>query len=131
MKKLWIAGICLLGCTHGQEVLPSRDVEGMVRLSEGIRPKRQGNERETHYDLNHDGKPDVWDYTITSVGPDGKESEHLARKELDLNFDGKVDLVRFYNEKGEIEKELFDLDFDGKVDQANYYESNRLVRKER
>src|SRR5215813_10219144 len=58
----------------------------------------RGGEKVTEFDLNHDGKPDVWAYTVKAKTPDGREYDKLVRKELDINFDGKVDVVRYYGE---------------------------------
>lgn len=100
-------------------------------LAEGIRTEKRGDEKVTEYDLNHDGKPDVWSYLAPGKSPEGQPIERLARKELDINWDGKVDITRTYDEREQIEKEALDLDFDGKVDQVNYYEKGVMVRKER
>ena len=48
----------------------------------------------------------------------------------DLNGDGKVDIVDWFNESGEIVKETLDLDFDGKVDDTLYFEKGKKVRTE-
>ena len=101
------------------------------QLSESIRQKQTGNEKVTEFDLNGDKKPDVWTYTVPAKTPDGKDYERLVRKELDINWDGKVDIARNYDEKEQVEREALDLDFDGKVDQVNYYEKGIIVRKER
>ncbi len=97
---------------------------------EQIHQKTQGNEKVTEYDLNGDKRPDVWAYTVPAKTPEGKDFDRLSRKELDLNWDGKVDVSRVYDEKEQIVKESLDLDFDGKVDQINYYEKGVIVRKE-
>jgi antitoxin component YwqK of YwqJK toxin-antitoxin module len=99
-------------------------------LAEGIRQKQAGNETVTEFDLNGDKKPDVWTYTITVKGEDGKDVERVSRKELDINWDGKVDISRTYDEREQVSREALDLDFDGKVDQVNYYEKGVIVRKE-
>ena len=33
---------------------------------------------------------------------DGKDYERLARKELDINWDGKVDIARDYDEREQV-----------------------------
>jgi antitoxin component YwqK of YwqJK toxin-antitoxin module len=96
-----------------------------------ISQTRKGNEKVTEYDLNHDKKPDVWSFTVVAKGEDGKEYDRVVRKELDINWDGKVDITRIYADNEQIERELLDLDFDGKVDQTNFYEKGVVTRKER
>ncbi len=104
---------------------------GGEKLSDSIHQSRHGDEKVTEFDLNHDGKPDVWVYTVKSKTPDAKDYDRLVRKEMDINWDGKVDIVRYYDENEQISKEELDLDFDGRIDQWNYYEKGVLVRKER
>ncbi|MGB9599134.1 MAG: hypothetical protein ACPL7I_01160, partial [Myxococcota bacterium] len=81
------------------------------------------------YDLNGDNKPDIWEY-YKKVEKDGKPVEVVVRKEFDLNHDGKVDMVRIFNDKGEVIREMIDFDFDGRFDTTNYIEKGQLVRQE-
>src|SRR5258708_11915878 len=62
--------------------------------SEAIHQSRPGAEKVNELDLNHDGKPDVWEYTVKAKTADGKEYDRLVRKEMDINWDGKVDVGR-------------------------------------
>lgn len=87
---------------------------------------RQPGETLTEYDLDHDGKPDVWRYT--RKGPDGKDV--LVRRDRDLNGDGKIDVWEFYDANGNLEKQVVDLDFDGKPDVVIHYEKGQIVSKE-
>ena len=100
------------------------------KAAETIHQPVQGNEKVTEFDLNGDKKPDVWAFTVPAKTADGKDFDRISRKELDLNWDGKVDVARAYDEKEQIVKESLDLDFDGKIDQSNFYEKNVIVRKE-
>ena len=124
--------LMLTGCaaTSAAKTGDATTAEG-EKLSDNIRQKKQGNEKVTEYDLNKDGKPDVWTYTVAAKSADGKDIDRLARKELDINWDGKVDIARTYDEKEQIAVERLDLDFDGKVDVANYFEKGVRIRAER
>jgi len=93
--------------------------------------EKRGDEKVVQYDLNRDGKPDVWEYFVTVKDADGHPVDHLVRKEMDLNFDGKVDAVYWYDDKGDKVREQLDLDFDGKVDETIFFEKGQVVRKER
>ena len=57
------------------------------------------------YDLDGDGKEDVWKYFVR-VGDEKVKREKrprlLAKKELDLNHDGSVDMSIHYNKFGEV-----------------------------
>src|SRR5574341_1501161 len=72
----------------------------------------------TEYDLNHDGKTDVW--KITRRTAEGKEV--LVRRARDLNDDGKIDVWEEYDAAGELVKQTLDLDFDGKPDLVLHFE---------
>jgi antitoxin component YwqK of YwqJK toxin-antitoxin module len=133
--RLWMAcGLVACG-SNRSDVKPGKpgDASGpqTLTLSDEVSETRRADEKITRYDLNHDGTPDVFSASVTVKGEDGKETQRLVRKELDLNYDGKVDITRFYDDNEQVEKEAYDLDFDGKIDQVNYYEKGVCVRKER
>jgi hypothetical protein len=127
----WTVGV---GCSGGKEGVKNEggsSGESGEQLAENIRQERQGNEKVTEYDLNHDKKPDVWSFTVEGKDDQGRDIDKLVRKELDINWDGKVDITRFYDEREAVHKEALDLDFDSRVDQVNFYEKGQIVRKER
>jgi hypothetical protein len=73
-------------------------------------------------DVNNDGKPDIThrvrgDRRLCSV--------------MDLNFDGRTDLLRFYEDNGKaVALEQHDYDFDGRVDDQAFFKSGKVARKE-
>jgi hypothetical protein len=76
-------------------------------------------------DLNSDNVVDVTEYYTVE-----DEVEVLARKEVDVNFDKKFDVIRTFNPKRELIMERMDTDFDGTVDVVSIFEATQLVRKE-
>jgi hypothetical protein len=92
----------------------------------------QAGEQVKQFDLNHDNQPDVWAYYGPMEDPDapGQTHEALIRKEWDFNFDGKVDIRRYFNFRGETVKDELDLDFDGRFDVTTYYQAGSKVRQE-
>ena len=81
-------------------------------------------------DTNHDQKPDVWKYFQT-VDIGGQKTDVLTCKQVDLNYDGKIDLVTYFDDKGaQITMDEADLDFDGKFDITTYYANGKKVREE-
>lgn len=84
-----------------------------------------GAHEERPLDLNKDGAPDAYQYS-RMVG----DVSVVIRKEVDVNFDGRIDLIRTFNEKGELVSERLDHDFDGRIDVVNYFENGVIVRKE-
>ena len=81
-------------------------------------------------DTNLDKKPDVWKFFAT-VQQNGQSVSVLSCKQVDLNHDGKVDVVSYYDETGnQMTLEEADLDFDGKFDVTIYYVNGKKVREE-
>jgi hypothetical protein len=74
------------------------------------------------FDLNQDGKPDVWKYSAEK-DEKGTKVEAMVCKKVDLNFDGKVDYMVQYDDAGNIKYEEYDFDFDGKFDARFHYDS--------
>ena len=52
------------------------------------------------------------------------------RKELDLNRDGKVDVVSYFDTEGQLEKEEMDSDYDGRFDWTDRYQDGIRVMSE-
>ena len=69
-------------------------------------------------DMNKDGTADGWTHV-----KDG----NVVKQELDINFDGKVDAVFFYDWNGKVKEEVLDTDYDGKMDNWRGYEDGSLV----
>ena len=76
-----------------------------------------------------DGKPDIWKF-YASVQEAGTKLEVLVCKQVDVNHDGKVDYVTFYDSQGRLAKEEIDIDFDGIFEEFIFYEQGKVVRKE-
>lgn len=122
---LSIAGFVALSCATA----PTREAaQPPVETRPAVIPgfEKQANEILTEYDLNHDGKPDVWKYVLR----DASGKEILLRKEKDLNGDGKIDTWEKYAPDASLVRAVYDLDFDGKPDATLVYEKEQLVRKE-
>jgi hypothetical protein len=82
-------------------------------------------------DTNQDKKPDVWKFFKT-VDVNGTKAEVMSCKQSDLNRDGKVDLVNYYDDRGaQLEMEEADLDLDGRFDMTVYYSGGKRVRDEK
>ncbi len=114
-----------------------------------VQVETDGNTMIERVDINNDGKPDVFKFyrlaemtapAATEEGKDGKDAKEpkvtkgpkrtLIRKEMDINFDQRIDIVEYYEgEAGKEQKvrEELDLDFDGRVDSTNHYKDGNLT----
>jgi hypothetical protein len=73
------------------------------------------------FDSNKDGKPDKWyDY----------EDNRVKWEKSDLNFDGIVDYIVEFDEKGRKLSEREDSNFDGTFDTFFTYDQGKLVLEE-
>ena len=128
----WILGLALVGicgCVSGKGT--QKAGEEAPPAPEPIRPERTSSEKVTEKDTNTDEKTDVWVYSVEEPGADGQSRQRMIRKELDINWDGRVDITTYYDAREEREREAMDLDFDGKVDSVYFYEKGLNVRRER
>lgn len=134
--KHWIStGLALTGlwgCSGSKEAQRPDEAAGATQNAgpSPIRPERAADEKVVELDINGDKTPDVWTYTTKAKGADGAEKERLVRKELDINWDGKVDLTQYYDERENKVREAMDLDFDGKVDAIYFFEKGVNTRRE-
>ncbi len=92
-----------------------------------------GNTAIERVDVNGDKRPDVYKFYRVVGESAGKKAEDLKkvliRKEMDVNFDQKIDIVQYY--AGEAGKEVLvreemDLDFDGRVDTTRHYKGGYI-----
>ncbi len=77
-------------------------------------------------DINGDRRPDVFN----TLRPRKESAPLLVKKELDLNLDGRIDVVTYYTDEGELEKEEMDDDFDGRTDWIDHYRGGSRVMSE-
>lgn len=93
-------------------------------------------------DINVDGRPDNFEFLAVLDEGDNRilEFEELSpydplnlrivRKEIDVNFDGNVDVVRTYNRQQRLIREELDVNFNQSVDFINHFEDAIIVRRQ-
>lgn len=88
--------------------------------------------RVSTFDLNRDGRPDVWKLYAT-VEEGGTTTEVMTCKQVDFDHDGVKDYVVTYKETGEMITEEIDLGFDQRFDSRHHFdpESNEVYLVER
>lgn len=70
-------------------------------------------------DVNGDGQPDVRT-VMSGAAPQCRET--------DANFDGRVDILRWFDGSGRVTRVEDDYDFDGRIDVVATYENGQPVR---
>ncbi len=116
-------GLCSLAACHNKkdDTTPKNDaMDAAVPMVDPTLCDTTGKTVVT-YDLNHDGKPDVWRvYKTEDEG--GTKIEYMTCKQVDFDHDGRKDWVVGYNRKGQPLFEKADFDYDGKWDVSRIYD---------
>lgn len=118
----------LAACPDGQTTKEGKKPEAQL-----LGLELRGDVEVEKYDLDGDGQPDVWKHYVFTGGPDvpkEKKPRLLARQDIDLNFDGKVDVKRYFNAQAALVREEMDLDFDERFDAVDYYADGVLYRRD-
>ncbi len=89
---------------------------------------RAGADRVEASSFRGDGKNDIFKVFVRS--PEAGGGVVLSCKELDLNGDGRKDMLVYYDVRGHKQREEFDHDFDGLADMKSFYEGGVLARQE-
>jgi len=80
-----------------------------------------GGRREVKRDVNGDGKTDIRQLFDGNVE---------TCREVDGNFDGRMDFYRFFSDSGVLERLDEDLDFDGHVDQVTKFRGGQIASRD-
>ncbi len=123
---------CALTQCSSNKTTSSPKVASVISSADKDAFAKENNLELKKFDLNRDEQPDVFKFYRLIKDPDNKEGvvEQLVRKEHDLNHDGRIDVTLLYNDDQIIQEEHVDLDFDGKVDEINFFDGGVLIRKE-
>jgi hypothetical protein len=123
------AAIVLCGCPAEQQKAQPKTGTGSSVTAEDRSRCNASGKRVVTLDLNQDKQPDVWKiYAAKTEG--GSKVEVLTCKEQDLNYDGRKDIWIYYDDTGNRQMEEMDLDFDGKVDLITIRRGGKVVRQE-
>jgi hypothetical protein len=80
----------------------------------------------SEYDTSGDGVPDVRKVFVRAGDVTNSRLVMICR-EVDINRDGRKDVVRIYDDEGRPLREDSDRNFDGKKDQITTYQSGEIV----
>ncbi len=123
--------IFLLGCADSKEVQTTKQSLFITpkKKEKTINNRYQNDPMVLYFDVNKDGCADMWKVYVDIVKNDQKQKV-LIRREIDMNYDGIPDYIKFYSEKGQIKREFLDQNFDQIFDTIRTYENNKVVRIE-
>jgi hypothetical protein len=83
----------------------------------------------SEYDTSGDAVPDVRKVFLR-IGTGAIARLVLVCRESDVNYDGTKDVVRLYTDEGRPMRETADTDFDGKMDVVTFYQEGAVIRQE-
>ncbi len=83
----------------------------------------------SYHDLSGSGKPDMIEVLAYGKNANGTPEGRVVCMELDTNHDGTLDLIRLFNDKGEMESEEADRNYDGKSDLWITYEKGVIAKQ--
>lgn len=113
-----LAGLAVLGvgCAHGP--VASRATGAPAPLLAAVTPTAcdPAGKHVTALDSDEDGRPDVWRYYARLPGARGQFVAVLTCEQADANGDGRIDRRAVYTREGRLLVREIDLDFDGRVD---------------
>lgn len=114
---------------HESEVAREFTDEGLLKESFSVH--RSDAEDSWYYSqpLDEDGAVIARD-DLADHRPGDILKKRPVRRELDVNGDGKVDLVRTYDDEGRLKTDTIDTDFDGRFDRVLYYRDGLISRRE-
>src|SRR4029079_1641306 len=122
-----------IGCGSTPKHAEMANASGSNASASPLVDRDKCNDKDKHVvtsDINQDKKPDVWKFFKT-VDIGGQKTEVMTCKQTDLNLDGKIDMVNYYDETGsQIVLEEIDGDLAGKFDMTVYYAQGKRVRDE-
>lgn len=121
MTRPWIAMLLVASCAGRNGVSTSSEYSSALSTettSDGLLKES--------IDIDGDTEPDIFNFYRERSNADPL----LVRKELDLNVDGQVDVISFFDAEGKLEREEMDGDFDGTFDWIDHYQDGRRVLAE-
>lgn len=124
-----LAALLIAGCggakgKTGGKTAGDGSAAVLGRIDEGARCETK-DRRESLVDLNQDGVADVRKVYMTKA-----DVEILVCREADLNFDSIKDMFMFFGEDGLITRDEIDLDYDGNIDIISTYAKGKVIKQE-
>lgn len=114
---------------HESEVRQEFTQDGLLKESFAVRRKNHEDSWYYSQPLDEDGAAIPME-DLQELRPADISKKRPVRRELDLNGDGEVDLVRTFDNEGKLKMDEVDADFDGVFDRILYYRDGQITRRE-
>lgn len=122
-RVMWIAMalLAVAACKGKKEATtPTNKATGASKVDPTL--CEESGKRVVTFDLDKDGKPDVWRLYAGEV---------MTCKQNDFDHDGRVDWMVAYDASGQPVYQKADFDYDGKFDMVEVFENGQKVEAER
>ncbi len=124
------SGKASLKLNTGKDSAKAKALGGSTQGSSDARCRGDLPNREvSEYDTSGDNLPDVRK-VFQRVGDGTASRLIMICRESDVNGDGRMDVVRYYDDEGRSLREEADRNFDGKMDLVTVYQNGQVVRQE-
>ena len=131
-RQRWFALVCIIpfvGCSSSTQQGPAASQTTAAKEKVDRTRCQKDGKRIVTLDVNQDQRADIWKYferrTIANA-----EVDMLTCKATDLNFDTRRDVWYHYDDRGDIALEEMDLDFDGTIDMVTIRMNGKIIRQE-
>jgi antitoxin component YwqK of YwqJK toxin-antitoxin module len=136
-KQKWMLAFglgVLSGCAGTQGSVDSGESAASNEVKAAVPGGKDGKTADVRTtDVDNDGRPEVIKYYKMVDDPEktGAQKRMLVRQDLDVTWDGRTDIWRYFDVGGKVTREEWDTDYDGNVDETRFFEGGVLVRSER
>jgi len=130
-RTLLIAALALSMMACGSDDAAKRDM-GKMDAPQFSRSRNDDGQLVERYDSTGDGIADVLKYFEESADPGDPSitKRRLVKLEIDANGDGSINVRRIFDENNNVRTEELDVDLDGQIDAILYFDGGKLTRKE-
>ncbi len=129
LRRCCLCGIVFSGCLGSRTPQQATTFSAANKHLE-LSCAREGAERVDVASWRGSGRPDVVRVYTRVPSGESRGQTVLSCREVDLNGDGRKDMLVYYDLDGRKQREEFDHDYDGIADVKSFYEAGRLVRQE-
>ncbi len=128
---VFLVAVTVAGCSSDKGARQDQNDEGPLHPTMTTEEDEEGFIVE-RLDTNADGHTDIIRYFEEYQHPrdDSRVERRLKKMEIDVTGDQKINVRRYYDNFGNVQREENDLNLNGTMDSFLYFVGGELVRKE-